>query len=85
MTYTVLFTPSAKRSYQDIADIKLKRGVNRILDKIKQGPYQFKKLSGPFADLRSAKTFSFRVLYEIANRQLIVTVIAIDHRKDVYR
>ena len=83
--YVVKFTKTAQKDYLSIRDSKLKRGINRIIDEIKTDPLQFKKLSGPFAELRSAKTFSFRVLYKIENQELIIWVVGIDHRKDVYR
>ena len=85
MAYKVFFTPTARRDYESIRDVKLKRGINRIIEKLREDPFHFKPLSGPLSGLRSAKTFSFRVIYRIANRQLIVEVITIEHRKDVYR
>ena len=83
--FTVYFTKNAQKDYKAIRDLKLKRGVNRIIEELKQDPYQFKKLSGPFSHLRSAKTFSFRVLYQIENDKLIVWVVTIENRRDVYR
>ena len=82
---TVLFTKTAQKDYEAIKDSKLKRGINRIIEDLKVNPYQFKKLSGPLAHLRSAKTFSFRVLYEIQNKSLMVTVVAVSDRKDSYK
>lgn len=83
--YKILFTKSARKDYESVTDLKLKRGIHRVLDNLKENPFQFKKLSGSFANLRSAKTFSFRILYEIKNNELLVIVVSIDHRKDVYR
>lgn len=83
--YRVQFTKTAQKDYDLIKDAKLIRGVNRIIEDLKENPYQFKKLSGPFAHLRSAKTFSFRILYQIQNEQLLVLVVSIEPRKDVYR
>lgn len=34
---------------------------------------------------RSARRGDFRVIYEIDDEERVVTVIAIDHRSDVYR
>ena len=85
MGYKVFFTPTARRDYESIRDAKLKRGINRIIEKLREDPYQFKPLSGPLKGLRSAKTFSFRVIYRIMNRQLVVEVITIERRKDVYQ
>lgn len=84
--YTLQFTKTARKDYDSIRDAKLLRGINRVLDEIKEDPYQFKKLSGPFAHLRSAKTFSFRILYQIAeNGELLIWVVALEHRKDAYK
>ncbi len=83
--YTLYFTPPAQKDYDAVRDLKLRRGIERILDEIKEDPYQFKKLSGSLAHLRSAKTFSFRILYQIKNQKLIIIVVAIGSRKDVYR
>lgn len=83
--YTLYFTRTAEKDYDSIRDAKLKRGIDRILEEIQEDPYQFKKLSGALSHLHSAKTFSFRVLYQIENQKLIVTVVAVDHRRDIYR
>jgi mRNA interferase RelE/StbE len=85
LTYKVLFTSTAKNDYDSVRDAKLTRGINRIIEKLKEDPYQFKPLSGPLKGLRSAKTFSFCVIYRIVDQQLIVMVITIEHRKQVYR
>ncbi len=84
-TYQVLFTKTARKDYEEIRDQKLKRGINRIIEKIKEDPYQFKKLSGPLSHLWSAKTFSFRLLYAIGTEPFVVHVVAIEHRREVYR
>ena len=83
--YTVYFTNTSRKEYESIKDSKLLRGVHRVIEQIKEDPYQFKKLSGPLSHLRSAKTFSFRVIYQIESHALIITVVSIDNRKDVYR
>ncbi|OGX05540.1 MAG: hypothetical protein A3G87_03115 [Omnitrophica bacterium RIFCSPLOWO2_12_FULL_50_11] len=83
--FKVVFTKTARRDYETIRDIKLIRGLNRLIEKLKENPYLFKKLAGPFGELRSAKTFSFRLLYQIEQDRLIVHVVSIEHRKDVYR
>lgn len=84
--YRVKFTKTAQKDYDSIRDAKLRRGINRVIEEIKENPHQFKKLSGPISHLHSAKTFSFRILYQIAeNGELLVWVVAIEHRKDVYK
>lgn len=83
--YRVILAKSAARDYEKITNHKLLRGINRVLDALKTDPFQYKTLAGPFKNFRSARTFSFRIIYEVRNRELVVHVIAIDHRRDVYR
>lgn len=83
--YRLQLTKTAQKDYDSIRDAKLIRGINRVLGEIKENPYQFKKLTGPLSHLRVAKTFSFRVLYQIENNILLIWVVAIDHRKESYR
>ena len=83
--YTVQFTKTARKDYEGILDHKLKRGINRIIEDLKQDPFQFKKLSGPLSHLWAAKTFSFRLLYEIQNDILIISIVSIEHRRNFYR
>jgi mRNA interferase RelE/StbE len=44
-----------------------------------------KALSGPLATLWSYRVGDFRVICEIQDRRLIVLVVAIGNRRDVYR
>lgn len=83
--FEVFFTPSSQKEYGAIRDAKLRRGINRVLEEIAEDPFQFKKLSGPLAHLRCAKTFSFRVLYRVEDHKLIVIVVSVHNRKDAYR
>ena len=84
--YRVKLTKTSQKDYESIRDEKLRRGVNRILDQIAENPYQFKKLSGPLCHLRTAKTFSFRIIYQIEeNGELVVWVMGIGNRKEIYK
>jgi len=47
-------------------------------------PHGSKKLKGPFERYR-LRQGDYRVLYEIRHEVLIVSVIHVGHRKDVYR
>ena len=86
LEFRVKFTKTSRKDYESIRDEKLLRGVNRILDEIAEDPYQFKRLSGPLAHLRSAKTFSFRIIYQIEeNGELLIWIMGIGHRKDIYK
>lgn len=47
-------------------------------------PYGVRKLSG-IEDVFRVRVGRFRIIYEMDGNKLIVTVIKIGHRKDIYR
>jgi mRNA interferase RelE/StbE len=83
--YSVLIKPSALK---EIESIPLKRDRQRILGRIERlsedpRPPGSRKLAGQEAyRLRQGR---YRVLYTIADRELIVEVVRVGDRKDVYR
>lgn len=48
-------------------------------------PYIGKKLDGEFKGLWTLRVWPFRIIYEIQKGKLIVLVLKVGHRKDVYR
>lgn len=83
--YQVVFSPTALKSYEAIKDKKLLAGIDRTLDDIADNPYAFPKLSGQLKGYRKAKTFSYRIIFEIVENLIEVYVLQIGPRSDVYR
>ncbi len=83
--HKVFFSRTAYKDYKSIKDKKLLKRINTILEDLEHDPFIGKPLHGEFEGLRSVKTFSFRVIYEIEKTRLIITVLKIQHRKDSYR
>ena len=82
--YSVLITKSAAKELGAVP----KKDRHRIVEKIRglaDDPRLFgaEKLSGE--DKYRIRHGNFRILYEILDRELIVTVIRIGNRRDVYR
>ncbi len=42
-------------------------------------------LRGELEDLHAARVGAYRVVYEIDERQRVITILDVDHRADVYR
>lgn len=77
-----------KKSVSKDLDRIPKKDVQRIVKAIKglaenPRPPQSKKLSGE--EKYRLRCGVYRVLYEIQDKQLIVCVVRVRHRKDVYR
>lgn len=51
-----------------------------------QEPYRVgKRLLPPMSDRFSARRGTYRIIYRIDDKNRIVTVVDVDHRRDVYR
>ncbi len=48
-------------------------------------PFQGKPLSGPYKGLYRFRVGEYRIVYSIEKERLVVFVLRIRHRKDVYR
>ena len=83
-SYKLLIKPSAVRELEGIPRKDRRRLVARIRDLAEQPrPQGAEKLSGH--DLYRVRQGNYRILYEVVDDQLIVTVIKIGHRREVYR
>jgi mRNA interferase RelE/StbE len=85
MAYTLLF---AKGVQKDLDKIPKSDGV-KILSKIESlssnpRPAGCKKLEGSDDSYR-IRSGDYRILYSIFDKELVIDVVKIDHRKQVYR
>jgi mRNA interferase RelE/StbE len=83
--YRLLIKPSAVK---DIEAIPLKKDRQRVVERISKlaedpRPLGGEKLSGQ--DKYRVRQGYYRILYAIEDQDLIVLVIKVGHRKDVYR
>ena len=84
-SYEIFIKPSAVK---ELKAIKTKKDRNRIVKKIKglasqPRPAGCKKLAGN--NLYRIRQGNFRVVYEIQDTILIVSVVKIGDRKEIYR
>lgn len=83
MTYTILFSPFAQQQL-DKLEKNVQERVLSTLERIRVRPYEFvKKLTGyPYYRLRVG---DYRVILDIHNDQLLIIVIEVGHRKNIYK
>lgn len=85
MAYSVLLAPPAERQLKAFAPAVQKRLVKRLKAlQTNPRPQGVKKLSGE-DDLYRIREGDYRILYTIRDRELIVLVVKIGDRKEVYR
>jgi mRNA interferase RelE/StbE len=83
--YRLLIKPSAVK---EIESIPLKRDRQRVVErigKLAENPrlFEAEKISGQ--DKYRVRQGRYRFLYSIKDQDLIVQVVKVGHRKDVYR
>lgn len=85
MAYKVLIKKSALKDLQAVPKANQRRLLDAIESNLSKDPQQGKALSGEFKGLHRWRSGKFRIVYEVQQEVLIVLVLRIGHRKDVYR
>lgn len=85
MAYSVLLAPAAERQLKALAEATQKRIIT-CLKRLQHNPRPegIKKLTGA-NDLYRIREGNYRVIYTIQDKELIVLVVKIGDRKEVYR
>ena len=85
MKYTILFARSVQRELRRLPRAILSR-VKIVLHSLQEDPFPSgcKKLKG-CDKLFRLRMGNYRIVYEVAAKIRIVTIIRIGHRKEVYR
>jgi mRNA interferase RelE/StbE len=83
--YRILFAPSARRQLEDLPR-KVQQRIAAHIDQLAVSPRPRGsiKLEGE-DDLYRIRVGKYRVIYGIQDDELIVLVLRVGHRRDVYR
>ena len=85
MAYSILLAPPAERQLKSLTDSVQKRIAKRLKSlRENPRPQGVKKLAGE-EDLYRIRDGDSRIIYTIQDKELIVLVVKIGNRKDVYR
>lgn len=85
MTYSVELSRSAYKALKNIPHADAKKIRDKI-EKLKKEPlpHGCEKLEGN-DDLYRIRSGDYRVIYQIFNKRLIILIVKIGHRREVYR
>ena len=84
MTYSLQIKKSAAKALDKIVKHDRIRLIEAI-DRLRKEPHAGGVLKGEFAGLRRIRIGSYRIIYEVNDDQLVVLVIRVAHRRDVFR
>ena len=81
--YQVYLDKNAKQSFKKLEKSEQRKIVEK-LKKLKENPYLGKRLAGNLFGLWKLRIDKHRILYKIEEGKLIIIVLKIGHRKNVY-
>ncbi len=83
MAYRVLYLPGAQKDLLELPGSvaqRARRGLERLADDPRLG----KPLHGALAPFWSYRVGDYRVVYEIRDDELVVLIVMIGHRREIY-
>lgn len=84
MTYSLRIKESAAKEIRGLPKNDRERVVAAI-DGLRENPQQGTQLKGNATGLRRIRVGSYRIIFEVRKSELIILVLRVGHRKDVYR
>lgn len=85
MAYKLLFDDKVVKDLKKIDKAWQKKILNIIKTKLIENPYIGKKLVGDLSSYYRYRVNDYRIIYEILEDEILLVVIKIKHRKDVYK
>lgn len=85
--YKILLTKEAVKFYKK-SDTKIKRRLNKCFEELKTNPFtgaNIKRLHGELEGLFRYRIGSLRVIYNVTESKITVTIVTIGNRGDIYK
>ncbi len=85
MKWKILLTPTALKLLSDISDRRIREKIGNVIDRLEEDPEkQGKALLGELSGFRSMRAVGqrYRIIYQIRNNEVVVTIVAVGIRCD---
>jgi len=82
--YRILLTKEAKKNIEKL-DPSISKIIGKAIESLAVNPVKGKPLAYELAGLRSLRTSDYRIIYRIKEKELLLIVIALGHRKEIYK
>jgi mRNA interferase RelE/StbE len=84
MAWSVEIERRCLRELKKLDRLVLRHALEVIDNVIAVNPYAGKALSGRYRGLYSYRFSSYRIVYELRKQRLVIVILRVSHRKDVY-
>jgi mRNA interferase RelE/StbE len=85
MPYDIDFTNAAAKDFQKLRDKKFKEKFARAVEELAVNPLSGKPLQGELKGCYAYRIGDYRVIYSFVSHAKTLTIVKIDHRRQVYR
>lgn len=82
--YAVFFTREAKKNIEKL-DLPIRKIIRKAIESLATNPAKGKALRYDLAGLHSLRTSDYRIIYRIKEKELIIIVIVVGHRREIYQ
>ena len=82
--FTVKYTAEAKKRIERL-DASVKKVIQKAIESLTLNPYRGKPLTHELSGLFSLRTSDYRIIYRIKERELIIIILTIEHRREIYK
>jgi mRNA interferase RelE/StbE len=82
--YRVFLTKEARRNAEKL-DPSIRKTITKAIESLAIHPFKGKPLAYDLAGLHSLRAADYRIIYRIREMQLIIIVVAVGHRKEIYK
>jgi len=82
--YSIKYTKEAKKKIEKL-EKSIRLVIKKVIESLSSNPYKGKPLSHELAGLYSLRTSYYRIIYRIKEKQLIIIVITVGHRREIYK
>jgi mRNA interferase RelE/StbE len=84
MTYRIPYTQEAARRIGKL-DGAVKERIRKAIVRLSEHPELGKRLTGILSDRWSYRTGDWRILYKFRKTELIILILTVGHRREVYQ
>jgi mRNA interferase RelE/StbE len=83
--YEIVFTKKADRQIKKL-DPDIEKQIRNAINGLTSNPrpQSSKRLKGEYKGLWRMRSGNYRIIYEIKEQKLLITVIRVGHRKNIY-
>jgi mRNA interferase RelE/StbE len=86
LIYNVLWSENSIKNLKKLDKKIAKKIKNKIIDYLAKDPINLgKPLTGEFKGLYRYRFTNYRVIYTISKEKILISIISIGHRKNIYK